>query len=341
MDSGRLEAVPNGTVHLDTVRALHQTVVSLRTALEVSKDSFRELKEKYEKHSHCLEYADVIEKLTIENHVLRRRVIDLGLEERDPVAQNIKLEVTYSPQTSHPAGEVVIETATEAHSARSEPLGFAKELSASPTLDNPFSEENSNFCSTENLNKTFEGEERISESAESNATADTGEFGPEDTHTESDEISQLISHSEKNQQSYKTKLELLSKFDVRIKVRTLKEGTVFSSSNSDSDSTFGEKASEKARKDSNSSFQQFQFEQKCKHFDTKEDLQGNQINLKTVATENVKMALPSEADAKSKTDKFNVQVRITSEENLVVKENLERSRRKDTLNLDVDDLSLR
>lgn len=338
MDSGRLEAVPNGTVHLDTVRALHQTVVSLRTALELSKNSLKELKEKYERHSHCLEYADVIEKLTIENHVLRRRVIDLGLEERDPVAQNIKFEVTYSPQsqTTHPS-EVVIETATEAHSARSETLDSARAHSASPTVAPPISEINSNYCSTENLNKISEVEERISESPESNATADYAEFDPEDTHIESDEISQLVDHSERNQPSYKTKLELLSKFDVRIKVRTHKEGTVVSTSTSDTDSTFGEKP----RKDSSASFNSFEFHEKFKQFDTKEDSHGNQINLKTVATENVKMALPSEADTKSKTDKFDVSVRITSEENLVVKENVERNRRKDTLNLDVDDLSLR
>lgn len=342
MDSGSLEAVPNGTVHLDTVRALHQTVVSLRTALEVSKNSLKELKEKYERHSHCLEYADVIEKLTIENHILRRRVIDLGLEERDTVAPSIKLEVTYSPrsQTDYPASDVVIETATEHHSSSASEIDSAKAQSVSPTFIPPVSVNIGQFCSTENLNKLSSVEESISESPKSNAAANTAEFGPDGTRNiEADEISQLISHSDKNQPSFKTKLELLSKFDVRIKVRTLKEGTIASSSTSDSDSTFGEKGD--SRKDSNASYQSFQFEEKREHFDTKEDLKGNQINLKAVATENVRMAVPNEADTKSKTDKFDVQVRITSEENLVVKENYERSRRKDTLNLDVDDLSFR
>ncbi|CAH2043316.1 unnamed protein product, partial [Iphiclides podalirius] len=52
------------------------------------------------------------------------------------------------------------------------------------------------------------------------------------------------------------------------------------------------------------------------------------------------MAVPNEAEVKSKSDKFDVQVRITSEDNLIVK-NTERFRGKDALNLDVDDLSLR
>lgn len=340
MDSGRLEAVPNGTVHLDTVRALHQTVVSLRTALEVSKNSLKELKEKYEKHSHCLDYADVIERLSIENHILRRRVIDLGSEDRDPIAPNIKLEVTYSPRShSDCPSEVVIQTATEAHSARSprETLDSPKDHSVtqSPSFEPAVSETNSKFCSSEKLNVLPLEEERVSVTPDSNTTID-GEFETEDTQNiDAEEKSPHISSTDKHQPSFKTKLELLSKFDVRIKVRTLKEGTVVSNSTSDSDST------DSVRKDSDASIHSFQFEEKHKHFDTKEDFEGTEISLKAEAAENLKMAVPNDGDAKSKTDKFDVKVRITSEENLVVKENYERSRKKDALNLDVDDLSFR
>ncbi|KAL0870983.1 hypothetical protein ABMA27_004801 [Loxostege sticticalis] len=354
MDSGRLEAVPNGAVHLDTVRALHQTVVSLRTALEVSKNELRELKEKYEEHSRCNEFADVIEKLTIENHILRRKIIDSGQDERDPNAQNIKLEVTYSPLQNvddYSGSEVVIKTATSELNTTADTL----------EPDHTELEEGDGYCSADKLNEPQEVKFDIPEEVEIVSGASSPHNLPEETDIEKQEPTDLESpveeqntvtelteshfaslpkeSEETSHPNFKTKLELLSKFDVRIKVRTLKEGAVFSSSTSDSDSTSGgDKKQEKERTDSRTSFQ---FEERKEHFENAEDPKGNKISVRTVATENVKMAVPSEADAKTKVDKFDVQVRITSEENLVVKENVERSRRKDTLNLDVDDLSLR
>ncbi|XP_075980369.1 uncharacterized protein LOC142979381 [Anticarsia gemmatalis] len=331
MDSGRLEAAPSGAVHLDTVRALHQTVVSLRTALEVSKNELKQLKEKYEQHSHCLEYADVIEKLTLENHILRRRIIDSGFEDKDPNAQNIKLEVTYSPHSQNIedcSSEVVIATATDKNST-------ANELEVNPQE----SDENSNFCSSDKLNEI---PEEGSVSPELNISA---EFTPPDVtnnNTEVEEFSQIPSlpketeESEHHQPSFKTKLELLSKFDVRIKVRTLKEGSIVSSTTSESDSSEFKINFDKDTGD----YKTTNYQEKSETFDRKENI-NKTVNIKSYSTENVRMAVPNEADAKSKTDKFDVQVRITSEENLVVKENVERSRRKDTLNLDVDDLSLR
>ena len=332
MDSGRLEAAPSGAVHLDTVRALHQTVVSLRTALEVSKNELKQLKEKYEQHSHCLEYSDVIEKLTLENHILRRRIIDTDYDEKDHNAQNIKLEVTYSPHTQnieeYTSSEVVIATATDRNSTIDELEPIPQE-----------SDENSNFCSAEKLNEVPEDLGEFSENTELN---ESGEYSPPDeanNNTEIEEVSQISSLPRQTEvpegvhvPSFKTKLELLSKFDVRIKVRTLKEGTIISSTTSDSDSSEDRKAFEKESR----AFKTGQ------HYQEKEEQVDNKtVNIKSYSTDNVRMAVPNEADAKSKTDKFDVQVRITSEENLVVKENVERSRRKDTLNLDVDDLSLR
>ncbi|CAH0694487.1 unnamed protein product [Spodoptera exigua] len=334
MDSGRLEAAPSGAVHLDTVRALHQTVVSLRTALEVSKNELKQLKEKYEQHSHCLEYADVIEKLTLENHILRRRIIESDYQEKEPDAQNIKLEVTYSPNTHNieefTSSEVVIATATDRNSTIDELEPIPQE-----------SDENSNFCSAEKLNEIPEDVEQFSEAPESPAFNESAESVPPDdvnNNTEVGEISQVSSlpketeePEELHQPSFKTKLELLSKFDVRIKVRTLKEGTIVSSTTSDSDSSEDRRAFEK----DSAVFTGQHFQEKKGQIDNKT------VNIKSMTTDNVRMAVPNEADVKSKSDKFDVQVRITSEENLVVKENIERSRRKETLNLDVDDLSLR
>ncbi|XP_049876222.1 uncharacterized protein LOC126373908 [Pectinophora gossypiella] len=345
MDSGRLEAVPPGTVHLDTVRALHQTVVSLRTALEVSKNELKELKQKYEEHSHCLEYADVIEKLSLENHILRRKIIDKDFEDREPRTPNIKLQVTYSPrQNVEDYSEVVINTATT-------------ELDSTIESVEPETQKDIRFCSTEQLNKIEEqlesAEEKLCEeysqgdNVELSSNKEDLEISSGSDIKESeaeDPRSQIASFARRESEdsqptSFKTKLELLSKFDVRIKVRTLKEGTIISSTTSDSDSTTEDKRDKD--KESKETTGRFQFQERREHFESKEDQKGNWINLKSVSSENIKMAVPNEADAKTKVDKFDVQVRITSEENLVVKEHLERSRRKDTLNLDVDDLSLR
>lgn len=344
MDSGRLETVPPGAVHLDTVRALHQTVVSLRTALELSKNELKELKEKYEQHSRCIEYSDLIEKLTLENHILRRKIIDSGFEEKEQNVPNIKLEITCSPRQNVEESEVIIRTATtEAHSTITTDI----ELEERPEQLTEHS-----FCSADKLNEI---QEEQLQSAESNVielspecqvssvTQESEKFELEqedeeelDADQEKSQFTRCRKSSEDIPASFKTKLELLSKFDVRIKVRTLKEGVTASSTTSDSESTIEEKRGRETT-DSKS----FQFEEKRTHFENAEDNRGNKIKLKAVSSENIKMAVPNEAEAKSKVDKFDVQVRITSEENLVVKEKPERSRRKDTLNLDVDDLSLR
>ncbi|KAJ2945475.1 hypothetical protein O0L34_g287 [Tuta absoluta] len=393
MDGGRLEAVAPGaplTPHLDTVRALHQTVVSLRTALEVSKNELKELKQKYQQHSHCLEYTDIIEKLTLENHILRRKIIDTDYDGKESRGQNIKLQVTYSPQRNVEdfESEVVIHTATtEARSdvesvepekdiefCGTEKLSDLEEKPESPELNASIhisshdddvnlshreKEEYSSHRADEysdredsNVGEEYSNKDEIcsdrGEDDSLNKEAYNSQLSPDNDEKESeidDPNSQIASFARFDTEpdqptSFKTRLELLSKFDVRIKVRTHKEG-VISSTTSDSDSTTDEKRDKSKSRDKDSSEANFHFEEKREHFENKEDLKGNKIHLKTVSSENVKMAVPNEGDNKAKVDKFDVQVRITSEENLVVKEHTERSRRKDTLNLDVDDLSLR
>ncbi|KAI8439220.1 hypothetical protein MSG28_013061, partial [Choristoneura fumiferana] len=323
MDSGRLEAVPPGTVHLDTVRALHQTVVSLRTALEISKNELKELKEKYQQHSNCIEYADVIEKLTLENHILRRKIIDSGPE--DINEPRVKLQVTYSPQSQnvddYSGSEIVIKTAT------------SDIIDTTDTIDpDPEYKGDIDICSSERL--------QTEENFETPEVNSNSEHSDEANIPVEDPVSQITSYdkqeSKDNQSSFQTKLELLSKFDVRIKVRTLKEGAVLSSTTSESGSTVDDKKDRNTGKESADSNASFHFQERREHFEDTEIIQASRLNT---VSETVKMAVP-EGDAK-KTDKFDVQVRITSEENLVVKEHAERSRRKDTLNLDVDDLSLR
>ncbi|XP_045774330.1 uncharacterized protein LOC123873517 [Maniola jurtina] len=329
MDNGKLEMVPPGTVHLDTVRTLHQTVVSLRTALEISKNELKELKEKYQEHSRCIEYTDIIEKLALENHILRRRIIDSGVD-RDP-SQNINLEVSYTPKTGHTDeycdSEVIIKTAsTEKESTFEDVQTHAEEPTKSAErLEEILEESKSESIVSENLNFPNATSSPVQDIEESEPVSEVS-IPKEDTNL--------------NGPNFKTKLELLSKFDVKIKVRTLKEGSIISSTTSDSDSTLEEKK-EKVFERSSESRGSFQFEEHREHFENLKNPKGDTINLKSAATENVKMAVPNEAEVKSKTDKFDVQVRITSEENLVIKEAADRARRKDTLNLDVDNLSLR
>lgn len=62
---------------LDTVRALHQTVVSLRAALEQSRSEILELRDK----AWPLESVEsALRALSIENHVLRRRILENGVQ---------------------------------------------------------------------------------------------------------------------------------------------------------------------------------------------------------------------------------------------------------------------
>ncbi|XP_013180280.1 PREDICTED: uncharacterized protein LOC106126912 [Papilio xuthus] len=322
MASGRLQSVPQGAAHLDTVRSLHQTVVSLRTALEISKNELKELKEKYEQHSHCLEYADVIEKLTVENHILRRKIVDSGLDDRE-ASENIKLNGTYSP-TSNVEESLNSQVISENLTPDSKNKYITEEEAAV---------ELNTYSPTEKL-------ENIQEENSKSSTTDVESPRPQSDISEEPK-SQITVTEDKGQPSYKTKLELLSKFDVKIKVTTLKEGNIISATTSETDSTENQKKEDNFSRKETQGSANFQFKETKEHFDNYIDLDGNEINFKTVSKENIKMAVPNEAEVKSKVDKFDVQVRITSEENLVVKESTERFRRKDTLNLDVDDLSLR
>ncbi|KAJ1522080.1 hypothetical protein ONE63_002391 [Megalurothrips usitatus] len=66
---------PTNDLNLETVRALHQTVVALRAALEQSRSELFELRLKVHSNSNNKVYAETIEKLALENHILRERVI--------------------------------------------------------------------------------------------------------------------------------------------------------------------------------------------------------------------------------------------------------------------------
>ncbi|KAK9505540.1 hypothetical protein O3M35_009567 [Rhynocoris fuscipes] len=62
---------------LETVRVLHQTVVSLRSALEKSRNELHSLREQVKNSVDPKAYNRTIENLTIENHVLRQKVLSM------------------------------------------------------------------------------------------------------------------------------------------------------------------------------------------------------------------------------------------------------------------------
>ncbi|XP_034183134.1 uncharacterized protein LOC117605665 isoform X1 [Osmia lignaria lignaria] len=68
-----------GIPGLDVVRALHQTVISLRSALDSSREELRRLKESVGDFS-GESYVDVVERLALENHVLRRKILSRNSE---------------------------------------------------------------------------------------------------------------------------------------------------------------------------------------------------------------------------------------------------------------------
>lgn len=341
MEGENLEPRQHGTVHLDTVRALHQTVVSLRTALETSKIELKELKDKYKKHSQCDDYADVIEKLSLENHILRRKIIDSGQNFSDDDfninTSNIKLEVTYSPKPESPGTEV---------------YGSPLKIETSSTEDNIECEEEAESIDSE-TDSEYKDNFPFEEPQISGTVKDQNEnhwieseiITPTEDKIPDREINEPVSEvsipkpesRNSNTSCYKTKLELLSKFDVRIKVCTLKDGAVISSTTSDTESSSENKYQGKEPTDQK---QGFFFEENREHFNNTQDLKGH-IDIKAVSTENIKMAVPNESEANKKNEKFNVQVRITSEENLLVRDVNDRVRKKDAMNLDVDNLSLR
>lgn len=71
--------------NLETVRALHQTVVSLRVALDNTRAELQLLRDKVQTQVDTNVYVETIEKLSLENHVLRQRVLN-----RDKVPEYVE-----------------------------------------------------------------------------------------------------------------------------------------------------------------------------------------------------------------------------------------------------------
>ncbi|VVC88686.1 unnamed protein product [Leptidea sinapis] len=338
MDSGKVEAMPPGLAHLDTVRSLHQTVVSLRTALEVSKNELKELKEKYLEHSRCLEHADIIEKLSIENHILRRKIIESCVESQPDHLLEVPLSVEKGD--SDICSDIVIETATTNNDkARAFESDFRSETEYNNNIvAADVDEGNSQNILTEIIEESVNN---FTESSQENESIDSVKTeAHEDKYQIGDKESWFSQENRLEKLNFKKKLELLSKFDVKIKVRTVKENSAISST-TDTESSEDRQDKKQNTESQTTKTREFEFKEKKHHFETFNRQKGDTIDLKQTSSENIKMAVPSsdEAEIKSKVDKFDVQVKITSEDSLVVRETIERARQKATFNLDVDELS--
>lgn len=79
--------VRNNEQCLDTVRVLHQTVVSLRKALEESRSEILELKSKAWPLD---DVENVLRNLSLENHILRQQII--GFESKKFVDEDEKFK---------------------------------------------------------------------------------------------------------------------------------------------------------------------------------------------------------------------------------------------------------
>ncbi|XP_034250329.1 uncharacterized protein LOC117650833 [Thrips palmi] len=99
---------PSSDLNLETVRALHQTVVALRAALEQSRSELFELRVKVHSSSNNKVYADTIEKLALENHILRERVLSSNTDKtmEDLSQPNVPhLESTVEQPSTSPDAE--------------------------------------------------------------------------------------------------------------------------------------------------------------------------------------------------------------------------------------------
>lgn len=118
-NSPNLSPQPTADLNLETVRTLHQTVVALRAALEQSRSELFELRLRVHSNSNSKAYADTIEKLALENHILRERVLSSSL--------NIRMEADKRDETPP---TTAINREAEISSAISENIDEAQDRSA-------------------------------------------------------------------------------------------------------------------------------------------------------------------------------------------------------------------
>lgn len=360
----------NGTriLELDTVRALHQTVVSLRAALEASKSELHHLRHKYETHTDQSLYTDALQKLTNENQLLREKITssqEFKTEENqtvrrkvnDPLAESVKkvkfnlntepfrkrLEDTINVEQNVDGSEEsdncenppVTKQETEVHlKVDTEPHKLHVETTPD-TLD-VFLSEGIVIKNSDNITIVTENNfEKLAKESEQFE----GVF---------------IKHSEENIENeldgeFETKIELESRFDLTIKVSASKTGEFQPILVETSDNSFITFSKDNNQFKNNSNSRR-RFDEDTKITVTSSEninIINDTIHIVEeqttfVSEDQFEMAGSRDTDSLNPiNDKFNVQVKIISEEDLVADSSPKRVCNSDHLTTETDDLSIR
>ncbi|XP_020279391.1 uncharacterized protein LOC109852552 isoform X2 [Pseudomyrmex gracilis] len=130
-----------GVPGLDVIRALHQTVVSLRSALDSSREELRRLQESVGKFS-GENYVDAVGRLALENHVLRRKILNRNNEFSSDVAtsppfqsKHVRLVETHMEESTDSVNTIMDvskkKTATKAQDVSNQPVSEQSSSSSS------------------------------------------------------------------------------------------------------------------------------------------------------------------------------------------------------------------
>ncbi|EZA54067.1 hypothetical protein DMN91_000183 [Ooceraea biroi] len=161
---------------LDVVEALHQTVVSLRSALELSRKELRRLQESVGNYP-GENYVDVVSRLALENHILRRRILRRSCE--------FSSDAATSPPPQSRDAQLVVEARMDetAHPAQTTMDTSQKKVTTDtqniPTIQNqPASDQSSNSSSGNESPDPSSRAPKLQALSKSSKAATKGTAGP-------------------------------------------------------------------------------------------------------------------------------------------------------------------
>lgn len=361
----------NGTriLELDTVRALHQTVVSLRAALEASKTELHHLRHKYETHTDQSLYTDALQKLTCENQLLRDKITssqEFKIEDNQSVRQavndplpesvkKVKFNLNTEPfQKKHEDAinvEQNVDGSEESDGICESPPVTKQEREEHFKVENEPSK--LNVETTPDTIDIFLSEGIVIKNSDNITFVTENNF--EKPTKESEQFKEVfIKHSEENIENelvgeYETKIELESRFDLTIKVSASKTGEFQPILVETSDNTFitVSKDNNQSKNNSNS---RHKFDEDTKITVTSSENVNIANDIISIVEEQTTFVLEDKVEMAGSrdpdyvnpiNDKFNVQVKIISEEDLVADSSPKRVCDSDHLTMEPDDLSIR
>lgn len=329
---------PNGgaVFQLDTVRALHQTIVSLRTALEVSKSELDDLRQKYETHLDTVAYSETIEKLTLENNILKGKLTqDLEtVEIEENVGENVDSSICEKqPKVVTFALDIASETIDNKSTSDSELNTIIDNVEISNTI---ICEKVNEKYSVSNGGELINSDRSDDIAKNNNSEDELKDKLQKEDHKDSKNKSKKYRDSKEDQLKgeFETTVELESKFDVTIKVCAINDNGVLKPIEIE---TFDKNILNLKKNKEHSLHSE---ESHSEH--TVED--NGPLNLTIASNEEIHIASTKESNHSFITgnnDRFNIQVKITSEENLAMDQCPERESATEHLNVEADEISTR